>query len=124
MSEKAIAELFAFCLGIDTRPKNLTVVVDGTGELAHKYGGTVYDKETPKTWDWGQALCRERYGIGWSASEGFADHEKRHAKDVDQEDADIITKWLQGDLPDWMDLSLMRTLKRKAETAIGAARRT
>ena len=64
--------------------------------MTKKYGGTVIDKETGKTWDWGQALCRECYGIDWNniiAEQGI--------ETPTWEDIARAKRWEEGEVPKW-----------------------
>jgi len=74
-----------------------------TDRMAQKYGGTVYDKESPQTWDWGQALFRELYGPDWMNNPDFWEENDR---DPDQpcnpETLERAKAWEAGDVPDWV----------------------
>ena len=67
-------------------------ILNWTVRMALKHGGTVYEKGG-KTWDWGQALCRECYGEDWM--------------DVVPEtptwdDIARAKRWEDGDVPEWV----------------------
>ena len=70
-------------------------VVDWTGRMARRYGGTVYDK-SGKTWDWGQALCRECYGEDWNNEISRLGIETPSWEDINR-----ARRWENGELPDW-----------------------
>jgi hypothetical protein len=84
----------------------LTNLVSG---LAHKYGGTVHDKETHKTWDWGQAITREMYGVNWMDDPEY----KRVSQLVDTEPApeeaiEIGKRWMNGNFPEWIERNRLK----------------
>lgn len=61
-------------------------------QLAKKYGPQVYDQTAGRTWDWGQAVCREAYGPRWA-------HE---AIPVTPTERDIeVAQAMLGTLPAW-----------------------
>ncbi len=41
-------------------------VIDWIGRMTARFGPSVFDHELGRQWDWGQALCREQYGPGWT----------------------------------------------------------
>jgi len=87
-------------------------LVDWTGRMARKYGGTVYDKETGKTWDWGQALAREMYGPNWNNDPDFLEEsEKDPHEPCNREVVERAKRWEAGDFPEWVDLEKMKMSK-------------
>ena len=44
---------------------------DAISLVADRYTGCVFDTDAGKTWDPGQAICREIYGPGWSDDAQF-----------------------------------------------------
>ena len=70
-------------------------VSDWISRMAEKYGGAVYDTNG-KTWDWGQALCRECYGEDWNDVIAELGIETPSREDIDRE-----RRWEAGELPDW-----------------------
>lgn len=61
--------------------------------------GWVYDNETGKRWDWGQALCREMYGPDWNDDEGY---KEEGCQDMpNQSTINRAERWESGDWPDW-----------------------
>ena len=40
-------------------------------EIANIYGGSIYDSRCGKSWDVGQAVCAEQFGIDWMNSPEF-----------------------------------------------------
>ena len=75
-------------------------VIDWCGRMAMRFGGPVYDTSQPsKLFDWGQALCRECYGIDWN--DNVPD-------DPTSEDVERAKDWEAGDWPEWA-----WTLRRK-----------
>lgn len=72
-------------------------------KLSHKYGGTAVDSEANKSWDWGQAITREMYGVDWNDDPEFnrvsqlSDPEPAPSKAIE-----IAKRWLKGDLPSWI----------------------
>ena len=78
-------------------------VVEWTSRMARRYGGIVYDDETGRQWDWGQALCREVYGPDWMNSPEFKKMDEAggpFAADVKAAEA-----WEAGAWPEWARLS-------------------
>ena len=99
---------------IDT---NSQWVVDWVHRMAGKHGGIVHDIDGPSL-DWGQALCRGRYGLGWNA---ILSSEQIESPDLDA--IVLAAGWERGSLPDWMDIDRMgrdrtRDVKAKAMGAI------
>ncbi len=41
-------------------------VIDWIGRMTARFGPSVFDHDLGRQWDWGQALCREQYGPGWT----------------------------------------------------------
>ncbi len=68
-----------------------------TSRMAAKYGGTCYEKNG-KTWDWGQALCRECYGPDW-----MKEIERLEIETPTWENLGRAKRWEEGDLPEWFD---------------------
>jgi len=52
--------------------KRVDWVINWIFRMTQKYGATVLDKNG-KTWDWGQALCRECYGEDWNDNPNLPD---------------------------------------------------
>lgn len=72
---------------------------DWISRMSVKHGGTVYDLETGKDLDWGQALCREVYGVDW-----MNNPDKKAADESDTcppEVLDAATSWENGKWPKW-----------------------
>lgn len=44
---------------------------DAIDLVVGRYGGSIYDGEAGKSWDPGQAICREIYGVGWNTDPSF-----------------------------------------------------
>ena len=83
------------------RGPNTQFVIDWTNRMAWKFGGTVYEVDGGKSWDWGQALCREVYGKGWSNDPQFlADDE---LPDVPDWFVEAAQKWEAGEWPAWSE---------------------
>ncbi len=78
-------------------------LADWTGRMAEKHGGTVYDKNG-KTWDWGQALCREMHGAEWMTDPDYlAINEIPATEPAPKEVVDTARRWLDGEIrPDWI----------------------
>jgi len=79
-------------LTVDER-RRVRWVLDWTERMAKKYGGTVYEKNG-KTWDWGQALCRECYGVDWM---------NKVPETPTWEDVARAKKWEEDEIPSWVD---------------------
>ncbi|KKK90200.1 hypothetical protein LCGC14_2725440 [marine sediment metagenome] len=68
-----------------------------------KYGGSIHDFELGKTWDPGQAICRELYGPHWSHSAAWKEADAIEEGVVDEfveTGRDMIEKtpaWMSGD---------------------------
>ena len=45
--------------------KETRTIIDWIYRMVPRYGGTVYGYG--RTWDWGQALCVEQYGLDFAA---------------------------------------------------------
>jgi len=63
--------------------------------MTDRHGPAVYDAEGGVL-DWGQALCRELYGHGWSTNPSLPEEPpfSVHA---------LMEKWEGGDFPQWME---------------------
>lgn len=75
-------------------------IVTITNELGKHYKDGIYDKETGKVLDVGQALCRELYGVDWMESEDW----KRDNDNDDTGPTKYVTtaqRWIDTGLPDW-----------------------
>lgn len=73
-------------------------VIEWIKRMGRRYDGIVYEKNG-KTWDWGQALCRECYGPDWSNIIG---------ESPTQDDIERARRWEAGDIPKWVDKRLTR----------------
>ena len=67
--------------------------------ITNKYGGSIYDYEANKSWDAGQAVCREMYGADWMNSAAFQSDQE--LDDVPHE-AVATAKRMLEQKPDWM----------------------
>lgn len=76
--------------------KRVRWVMEWIHRMVQRYGGTVYEKETLRTWDWGQALCRECYGPDWNNVIS-----ERGIETPSWEDIGRAQRWEDGELPDW-----------------------
>ena len=67
--------------------------------IVDKYGGSIYDYTAGKSWDPGQAVCREEYGINWMHSPAF-----RAADELDDVPISAIrtAERIIAHEPDWM----------------------
>lgn len=81
--------------------KRVNWVLAWLDRMTDKYGATVYEKNG-KTWDWGQALCRECYGEDWNdvVPETPAWNDIGRAKE-----------WENGDIPEWVDTNLTKKVR-------------
>jgi len=73
--------------------KRVRWVLDWTERMAKKHDGIVYEKGF-KTWDWGQALCRECYGPDWMT----VVPETPTWRDIAR-----AQRWENGEIPDWVN---------------------
>ena len=73
--------------------------------MAKKYGGTVYDVEG-KSWDWGQALCRETYGVDWMQDPEFNYNEETITPEMPAPERlyQNAKLWEFGNHPSWVIL--------------------
>ena len=88
-------------MGYYDTDSNSQWIIDWIHRMCEKYGGIVYDNDGP-TLDWGQAICRGRYGLEWS---GILSE-----KQIDRPDIEAILlarEWEKGLLPDWMNIDRM-----------------
>lgn len=74
-------------------------VVDWTGRMSNKYGGTVYEKGVNLRMDWGQALARECYGPNWNDIV---------PESPTRDDLHRAIRWENGDIPEWVDMERMK----------------
>ena len=74
---------------------NTNFIIGWIKRMSKKFGGVVVEKNG-KRWDWGQALCRERYGENWI--------EENLPNEPDNEAVLIAQNWERGEIPDWVDL--------------------
>jgi hypothetical protein len=65
--------------------------------MTEKHGPTVRCK-TGKTYDWGQALCREQFGELWRNYMLFNNISIPTRKDLER-----AIEWEEGNIPDWLD---------------------
>ena len=83
-------------------------VINWTSRMAEKYGGIVYEKATKemvgRSWDWGQALCRECYGLNWNDIV---------LDSPTWDDIGVATRWEQGEIPSWVDQYRTKPKRRK-----------
>ena len=78
-------------------------IVDWTSRMSQKYGGTVYEKNSSKTWDWGQALCREMYGIDWGNNPKWEEESRRETdQPCNPETLARAKSWEAGEIPEWV----------------------
>ena len=71
---------------------NSRQMLDWIIRMGRKHGGTVWEKEPRRSWDWGEALCRERYGPDSS----------RWPDSPTRDDMDRAAQWETEDAwPDW-----------------------
>jgi hypothetical protein len=77
-------------------------IVDWTGRMSAKYGGTVHDKNG-QWWDWGQALCRDVYGADWMNDPDFQRvNEIPPEEPAPPEALDAMRRWEAGTVPGWV----------------------
>ena len=80
-------------------------IIDWIGRMNVKYGACVYDLSTRRCWDWGQALCRERFGPVWMNTDEYkaANEDGPFPKDVE-----IAKRWETGEFPEWVNMGTLR----------------
>jgi len=71
-------------------------IIEWAKRMTKLYGETITDK-SGKTYDWGQALCREQFGIDW---ENYM--RTRNIAIPTKSDLERALAWEQGDIPDWI----------------------
>lgn len=79
-------------------------VLDWTTRIGRRFGNTVVETQTGKRMDWGQALCREMYGVDWSNSpEWMTENNKDDSEAFDMSAVDRARSWEAGNHPDWCE---------------------
>ena len=70
--------------------------------IGKRYDGVIYDNVTERYWDWGQALCRELYGVDWMTHPEFlaADNEMYPPTEA----VERALSWEAGNWPEWAEL--------------------
>lgn len=63
--------------------------------MTKRYGPIVRDKEGPNL-DWGQALCRQVYGLDWNRLIGDIDGPTL-------DDVHAAQEWEAGEIPEWVE---------------------
>lgn len=73
-------------------------------EIGRKYHGSVYDYEAMRSWDAGQAVCREQYGVDWMNSPQFREQEEVCSGDENKIHAGAIeaAERVLAGTPEWM----------------------
>ena len=75
---------------------NTVYILDWIKRMSDKFGGIVYTKDGQK-FDWGQALCRERWGKNWNEI-----LTKKNIVSPDYKDIEIAKEWEEtGIFPFW-----------------------
>lgn len=67
-------------------------IIGWIARMSTIHGGTVIDRESGVTYDWGQAICRETLGVNWDELVGESPSE---------EDVERAKTWEAGDVPAW-----------------------
>lgn len=75
--------------------------IDSLDAVIRALGGSIRDKETGKTLDPGQAVCRELFGPDWMRSEAFAAFD--NAEVCGPEWFEAVER-LAAKQPTWIDL--------------------
>jgi len=71
--------------------------------MSQEFGGIVYDKEDGnRRLDWGQALCRQVFGIDWMNNPAWRDAD--NSPTVPLEVWKAAKKWRHGDWPEWAEV--------------------
>ena len=87
---------------LDLLPEQKQIVInvlEWAKRMSQKYGDIVLDHNN-KQYDWGQALCRERFGINWES------YMRNHNIAIPtQDDLDRALEWEDGNIPDWVKKS-------------------
>jgi hypothetical protein len=85
-------------IGVERDEKTVIIGVLGWAKrMAEKNGDTVIDKNGAKL-DWGQALCREQFGINWQNYMQTNNISKPTNADFDK-----ALEWEHGATPEWVD---------------------
>jgi|APSaa5957512535_1039671.scaffolds.fasta_scaffold84117_3 hypothetical protein len=72
-------------------------IVNWAKRMTELYGDTVVSKDGT-SYDWGQALCRERFGVNWE------DHMVTHNIAIPtRDDLGRALEWEEGEIPDWVN---------------------
>jgi len=77
-------------------------LIEWVSRMSRAHGGTVHDING-KSWDWGQALCRDLYGEDWMKEAEF-----NAICEIDPHDpapdyvVDRAREWEHGDMPAWV----------------------
>jgi hypothetical protein len=81
---------------------NTEVIIGWIGRMANNFGGEVFDRELNRIWDWGQALCRLRWGKDWMNNQEFRDLESQAPSPLpDDTDVANAKAWETGQWPEW-----------------------
>ena len=75
------------------------IVIDWIDRMATRYGGIVYDLELGRSWDWGQALCRQVYGPDWMHNSEYL----ANGDDPSYEAVEAAREWEAGSWPEWAE---------------------
>jgi len=67
--------------------------------MTEKFGPTVHSKSGER-FDWGQALCREQFGINW-----MQDMQTMNIYMPTKKDLDRAIEWENGDVPEWIEIA-------------------
>lgn len=77
--------------------KETQFIIDWTGRMSKKYGGTISIDGTP--YDWGQAICYGRYGKDWNKI-----LLEQNIEDPDEKVVEIAKEWENNDIPNYITI--------------------
>lgn len=81
------------------------IIFEFIDKMVKKYDGVVYAKDG-KRYDWGQALCRARYGENWKNDPEYL--QENESSEPFPETINLAKEWLKGNVPDWVDQELTK----------------
>jgi len=71
-------------------------ILEWAQRMTEEYGSIIVAKDNQK-YDWGQALCREMFGVNWNSY-----MVEKNILIPTQKDLDRALEWEKGDIPEWV----------------------